>query len=125
MERACQRGAPLVFLTLFAFACATVTPPADTINAADRAIVEATQADAEPHARLEMHLAREHVEQARAAVKEERYAEARELAEKALVEAELAEAKANSARAQENVEEIRDHIATLQREIERASGSNR
>jgi Domain of unknown function (DUF4398) len=125
MNRTRFRGVPLVLLTPLAFACATVTPPTDTINAADRAIVEATQADAEPHARLEMHLAREHVEKARVAVKEERYAEARELAEKALVEAELAEAKANSVRAQRNVREIRDHIATLQREIERESGRSR
>jgi hypothetical protein len=125
MKRACFRAAPLALVTPLAFACATVPPPTDTIAAAEQAIVEATEADAEPQARLEMHLAREHLDKARAAMEEERNEAARELAEKALVEAELAEAKANSANAQRNVEDIRDHIATLRREIERMPGTSR
>ena len=104
----------------FAFACATVQPPTDMISAAERSIGEATQNDAEPYARLHLHLAREHLGEARVAMEEERNKEARELAEKAMVESELANAKANSIRAQRNVTEIRDHIATLRREIERA-----
>jgi hypothetical protein len=104
-----------------AFACATATPPTDTINAAETSITEAQQADAEPVARLELHMAREHLAQAKAAVEAERYDEARELAEKALVEAQLAEARADSARAQRNVAEIRETIATLRREIDRAT----
>jgi len=125
MDRARSRGVSLVLLTPLALACATVPPPTDTINAANRAIIEATQANAEPYARLEMHLAREHTEQANAAMKAGRHAEARDLAEKALVEAELAEAKAAAARATQNVEEIRDYIAMLKREIGRASGAGR
>jgi tetratricopeptide (TPR) repeat protein len=119
------RRAFLPLLAPFAFACATATPPTETLGAAERSIAEATQNDAEPYARLEMHLAREHEAQAQAAMAAERYDEARELAEKALVEAELAEAKANSMRAQQNVTEIREHIATLQREIDRASETGR
>jgi len=118
-------GVPFLALAPLALACATVPPPISTVSAAEQALREATEADAESHARLEMHLAREHVEQARAAMDQERNAEARELAEKALVEAELAEAKANSARAERNLEEIRDHVATLRREIDRASGASR
>jgi hypothetical protein len=125
MKRLRLGGVPLALLAPLALACATVGPPTDTVNAADRAITEAEQADAEPHARLEMHLAREHLEKSRVAMEDERYVDARELAEKALAEAELAEARANSARAQRNVEEIRDHIATLRREIERTSGTSR
>jgi tetratricopeptide (TPR) repeat protein len=113
--------APLILALPFAFACATVTPPTDTINAAEQSITKATQADAEPYARLELHMAREHLDQANAAMEKERYQEARELAEKALVEAELAEAKANSAQATRNVAEIREHIATLRREIDRST----
>jgi len=115
------RLVPLAFLTPLAFACASAAPPTDTIRAADQVITEAIQSDAGPHARLEMHLAREHLAEARTAMGEERYDAARELAEKALVEAELAEAKAESARARRNVEEIRDHVATLRDELERAS----
>ena len=117
--------ASLAFPTLLALACATVAPPTDTISAAEKSITQAAQADAEPHARLELHLAREHLTQARAAMESERYEEARELAEKAVVEAELAEARANSARALRNVSEIREHIVTLQREIDRSSRTSR
>lgn len=107
-------------LLLAAVSCATVAPPTDTIRAAEKAIDEATQADAQPHARLELHLARENVTKARALLDdEERYVEARRLAERALVEAELAHAKANSAHARRNADEIREHIATLRREIDR------
>jgi hypothetical protein len=109
----------------FALACATVPPPTDAVSAARIAIAEATQADAEPHARLELHMAREHLGQAEAAMKNEQNEKARELAEKALVEAELAEAKAGSAAATRNVAQIREDIATLRREIDRASGQNR
>lgn len=119
------RGAPLAFLIPLALACATVPPPTDTVRAAEMAISEANAADAEPHARLELHLAREHLAKARSAMDAGRNDEARELAEKALVEAELAKAKADSAHAQRNVSEIREHIATLRSEIERASGASR
>jgi len=118
-------SAVLIVLAPLALACATVTPPTDVLNAAERSIAEATQVDAEPHARLEMHLAREHLAQARTALEAERYEAARDLAEKALVEAELAAAKANALRARQNVSEIREHIATLRREIDRAAGSAR
>lgn len=124
-SRRVRRAHPF-FLTLLplsvAFACATVPPPTDTVNAARIAITEATQADAEPHARLELHLAREHLAQAEAAMEAEQNEKARELAEKALVEAQLAEAKAGSAEAQRTVTQIREDIATLRREIDRASG---
>jgi uncharacterized protein (DUF3084 family) len=120
------RFVPLVLIsTPLAFACATVPPPTDTVGAARIAIAEATQADAEPHARLELHMAREHLAQAEAAMEREENEKARELAEKALVEAELAEAKAESAAAKRNVAQIREDIATLRREIDRASGENR
>ncbi len=115
----------LSVMTLFSLACATGTPPTDTIGAAERSITEAVQADAEPYARLELYLAREHLAAAQTSLEKERYDEARDLAEKALVEAQLAEAKANSARAQRNVTEIREHIATLRREIENASTTRR
>lgn len=122
-------GARLFFwiplLAVFALGCATVPPPTDTVNAARIKIGEATQADAEPHARLELHMAREHLAQAEAAMDAEENEKARELAEKALVEAELAEARAESAAAQRNVVEIRTHIDTLRREIDRATGGSR
>lgn len=118
--------AHLLFLTFLpisvSFACATVPPPTDTVNAARIAITEATQADAEPHARLELHMAREHLAQAEAAMEAKENEKARELAEKALVEAQLAEAKAGAAEAQRNVTQIREHIVALRREIDRASG---
>lgn len=118
-------GALLLLLAPAALACATVAPPEDTVQAARIAITEATQADAEPHARLELHLAREHLAEAERAMADERYAAARQAAEKALVEAELAEAKADSARAQRNVSDIRETIATLRQEIERAAPEGR
>jgi hypothetical protein len=113
------RFVPIPLALLGALACASVPPPTDSVRAAEKAIEVATQADAEPHARLELHLAREHVTEARAMMEDERYVEARQLAEKAQVEAELAEAKARSVRARRNVEEIQEHIATLRREIDR------
>lgn len=115
----------MALLLPIALACATVPPPTDAVNAARIAITEATQADAEPHARLEMHLAREHLAQAEAAMKAGENEQARELAEKALAEATLAEAKAESTAAQRNVTQIREDIATLRREIDRASGEGR
>lgn len=117
-------SAALVFPAVLVCGCASVPPPTDTVQSAERAIVRATQADAEPHARLDLHLAREHLDKARKAMEKERYDEAREFAERALVEAELAEAKANAARARHNVAEIREHIATLRREIERSGSSH-
>lgn len=125
MKRPRLRRTSVAFLSPLALACATAAPPTDMISAAEKSIGEATQADVEPIARLEMYLAREHVTQARTAMDAKRYDEAREFAEKALVEAELAEAKATSVRAQRNVTEIREHIATLRREIDRASGTSR
>jgi hypothetical protein len=115
----------MILLIPVAFACATVPPPTDAVNAARIAIMEATRADAEPHARLEMHMAREHLAQAESAMKSGQNEQARELAEKALAEATLAEAKAESAAAQRNVTQIREDIATLRREIDRASGEGR
>lgn len=125
MNRSRPDRALLVFLIPLALACATVTPPTDTISAADRSITDATQADAEPIARLDLYLAREHLAQARTAMDAKRYEEAREYAEKSLVESELAETKANAIRAQRNVAEIHEDVATLRREIERASGTSR
>jgi type IV pilus biogenesis protein CpaD/CtpE len=116
--------APLISLCVlapFALACASVPPPTETVDAAEKSILEATQSDAEPFARLEMHQAREHLTQAQSEVAQERFAAARESAEKALVEAELAKAKADAVRAERNADEIREHVATLQREIERSS----
>lgn len=126
MKSACSTAVSFFSLSLLlaTLSCATVAPPTDTIRAAEKAIDEATQADAQPYARLDLHLARENLTKARALVDEERYVEARRLAERALVEAELAHAKANSANAQRNADEIREHVATLRREIDRTPESN-
>jgi hypothetical protein len=101
--------------------CASVAPPTETIAAADLALRKADQVDAQSHARLETHLAREELERARIALQEGRNEEARRAAEKALVDAQLAEARADSARSRQNEREIREHIEALRTEIQRAN----
>lgn len=116
--------AALVTLVLAA-GCASVAPPGETIAAADLALRKADQADAQTHARLETHLAREALEKARLALQAGEHEQARRSAEKALVQAQLAEARAEAARARRNEAEIREHIEALRVEIERAEGANR
>jgi hypothetical protein len=108
---------------VLAAGCASVAPPGETIAAADLALRKADQADAQLHARLETHLAREELEKARLALQAGEHEQSRRAAEKALVHAQLAEARAEAARARRNEAEIREHIEALRAEIERAEAA--
>jgi len=114
----------VALLGVIGFGCAN-TPPRETMARAERSIAEAEQLDARAHARLELHLAEEHLAGARDAARDGRYAVARELAEKAEAEAQLAIVQRNAAVAEQRRAELKSSIEALRAEIERTSAGRR
>ena len=85
-------GAALVLAS-----CAARQPPTAEIAAADIAVHKAESSGAGEHAALDMHRAREGLDEARAKANDKRtYDSARHLAEKSRADAELAEAKSRA-----------------------------
>lgn len=101
-------------------ACGGTPPPRSELRAAEVAIEEARESDAEQHASSPLSLARDKLSRARAAVDRGDMASARRLSEEAEVDAQYAEAEALSEKAQARVAQLRESIEVLQEEIERA-----
>jgi hypothetical protein len=100
--------------------CAAARPPTEEIAAADIAVQKAETSGAGQHAALEMHRAREGLEEAKEKADHKRtYDTARHLAEKARADAELAEAKSRAAMAGTAAEEENKTLDALRSESER------
>ena len=112
-------GAPLA-LTVLA-GCSTISPPKDSLAAADLAVQQATKSKAPQYSPLELRKAMDKLDEAKRAMTKEEYVKARRLAEEALVDAQLAEAKADSEDARRTASDVRESLETLRREAERFS----
>ncbi len=100
--------------------CAAARPPTEAIAAADMAVRKAESSGAGQHAALEMHRAREGLEEAKEKADHKRtYDTARHLAEKARADAELAEAKSRAAMAGTAADEENKTLDALRSESER------
>lgn len=100
--------------------CASTPAPYAQMTSAKVAIQEADSAGAGTLAPLELRNANKKLAEARQAFDGKQYDRARRLAEEAQVDAKLAETRARTAKAQQAVDELRDSIATLKSEIDRA-----
>ena len=101
-----------------------VAPTAD-ITKAEMAIKEAMDRDASTKAPLELKTAEDKMNDARGAMKKEEFEKAKRLAEEAEVDAKVAESKSDAVKEQKHAEEMRNSIATLRQEIERAQQSGK
>ena len=82
-------------------------------------ISEAEQKDAREHAALELGMANEKLADAKKAFQDEDYKKADFLAEEAMANAKLAGAKADTAKTQQVVQELKESIEMLRKQIER------
>jgi septal ring factor EnvC (AmiA/AmiB activator) len=96
-------------------------PPSSQLTIAASAISQAEKAGAYESAPVELKAARKKLEQAKESMKNQDNLTAKWLAEQATVDANLAEAKARSIKSQKTVQEIKESIETLKKEIERKS----
>jgi hypothetical protein len=100
-------------------ACASEPAPDAQLAAAQVAMDQAEQANAQAQAPGPYQLARDKLGRARDAAADGENVEARRLAEEALVDAQLAEARARSEVARQNAAELRASIETLRDELAR------
>jgi hypothetical protein len=111
------RHALLLGATLFgAGACATARLPTEELSRAEIAVRKADEIGAVQYAPLELHVAREKLEQAGEATNRKEYDQARRLADEALVDAELAETIARAEKARRHAEEVRKTVDALRGE---------
>ncbi len=104
------------------FGCATkYPPPSSQLTIANSAINQAEKAGAYESAPVELKAAREKLEQAKESMNRKDNLTAKWLAEQATIDANLAEAKARTVKSQKAVQEIKESIETLKKEIERKS----
>ncbi|HBR98015.1 MAG TPA: hypothetical protein DD979_11650 [Gammaproteobacteria bacterium] len=104
-------------------ACSSMPAPTTEVALSESAVKDAEVAGAREYAPLELRRANEKLSQARKAMEEKEFEEAKLYAEQALVDAELAEAKSYSGKSDVAVRELRDSIALMRQEIDRAQGS--
>jgi hypothetical protein len=110
-----HRAAPLVALLLAA--CATTPPPMTELSAADGAVRQAREAEAQTYAPVELRFAEDKLSRARSASDAEDYKLAVELAAQAQVDGELAKAKSVAARARAEVRRKTEENARMSREL--------
>ena len=112
-----------VICVLFVFGCASKgIEPIENISDAETAVEIAKESNAMIHAPLELRLAEEKLNSAQAAIEQEEFVKAQRLADEALMDAKLAEAKSLSEKAKKRVQEVRESVNTLRRELERTQG---
>jgi hypothetical protein len=100
--------------------CAARQPPTAEIDAADIAVRKAESSGAGQRAALDMHRAREGLDEAREKANDKRtYDSARRLAEKSRADAELAEAKSRAVMAEDAAQEEGKTLNVLRSETER------
>jgi hypothetical protein len=121
MKRLLSLGVPFVLAALSVAGCSTVSPPKDSVAAADLAVKEANKSKAPQYSPLELRKAMDKLDEAKRAMTKKEYVQARRLAEEALVDAQLAEAKAASEDARRTASDVRQSLETLRREAERSS----
>lgn len=108
----------LIILLLVVGACASTKPPTQKLAQTEAVINQAEQVGAQDYAPLEIREARKKLQRAKEMVSSQKYEKAARLAERAEVDAELAEAKALSEKAQNAVQQLRESIDLLKREIQ-------
>jgi hypothetical protein len=121
MKQLLSLGVPFVLAALSFAGCSTVSPPKDSVAAADLAVKEANKSKAPQYSPLELRKAMDKLDEANRAMTKKEYIQARRLAEEALVDAQLAEAKAASEDARRTASDVRQSLETLRREAERSS----
>jgi len=101
-------------------ACAgNAVPPVKEISTVEKELSVARGSDAEIYAPLELRYAEDKLRDAKSALAREEYDKARQLTEEASINAKLAEAKASAEKEKKLVQETKDNIDILRKEIER------
>ncbi len=114
---ACIRIVAAVMLATLVSACASTPPPLAELDAADAALRQARELDAESHAPVELGFAINKRAEADAAVAARSYARAKVLANQAAADAALAAAKSRAASARAEVERKSSENARLRQEL--------
>ena len=100
--------------------CAAKTvPPVKEMSTVEKELSVARGSDAEIYAPLELRYAEDKLRDAKSAFAREEYEKARQLTEEASINAKLAEAKASAEKEKKLVQETKDSIDILRKEIER------
>src|SRR5512138_2586972 len=94
-------------------ACASLPPPTGEINAAQQAVMRASDADAEHYAGEELARAQSLLTMAQAALAERRESEARDLGQRAAALADVAHARSREAAVMAELEQRRAEVAGL------------
>ncbi len=123
MKKILFKSGAVALLVLSMAACSSMPAPTTEMALSDSAVKDAELAGAREHAPLELRRASEKMEKAKEAMREEEYEIAKRLSEQALVDAELAEAKSYSEQSNIALQELRDSIDLMRKEISRAQGS--
>ncbi len=108
----------IVWSVIFS-ACSSIdkAPIQKGISNAEMVITSAQTGDVDEYAPLELRLAKEKLQEARSAFNREDYTSARYLAEEAILTAELAHEKARAEKTKAIVEELRQSIEILEKEL--------
>ena len=104
--------------SVFFLACSANTVPIQKdISNAEMIITSAQTGDVDEYAPLELRLAKEKLQEARSAFDRKQYTSAQYLAEEARVTANLAQEKARTEKTKKIVQELRESIDTLNKEL--------
>ncbi len=104
-------------------ACSSIPAPTTDVALSDSAVKDAELAGAREYAPLELRRANEKLANANNAMHEEDYVAAKRWSNEALVDAELAEAKSYSEKSRIALQELRNNIDLMRKEIAHAQGS--
>ena len=108
-----------LFMVVLAGCAVKVPAPAKQVTLATQSIAQAESSGAVEFAPVELKTARDKLSQAKVAMEKEENLKANRLADEAMVDANLAEAKARSAKSQKVVEELKESINVLRKEMNR------
>jgi hypothetical protein len=104
--------------SFFFLACSANTVPIQKdISNAEMIITRAQTGDVDEYAPLELRLAKEKLQEAKSAFEREEYKSAQYLAKEALLTANLAQEKARTEKTRKIVQELRESIDTLNKEL--------
>jgi hypothetical protein len=104
--------------SVFFLACSANTVPIQKdISNAEMIITRAQTGDVDEYAPLELRLAKEKLQEAKSAFDREEYKSAQYLAREALLTANLAQEKARTEKTRKIVQELRESIDTLNKEL--------
>ena len=105
---------------ILAACAAKAVPPVKEITTVEKEISVARESNAEVYAPLELRYAEDKLKEAKSALEREEYVKARQLTEEASINARLAESKAQAEKEKKHVQETKESIDILRKEIERA-----